>query len=71
MSKKIKLLIPTIKCAGCVSSVEKALKDESGVLSVQVDLESKSAVVDAEISTADVISKIKTAGYDATEITAN
>jgi copper chaperone CopZ len=56
-----------MKCDGCVSSIEKALT-ELGVASVDVDLAGKSAQVETDLSVTALIDAVKSAGFDATEI---
>ena len=68
MSNTIKLSIPGMKCGGCVSAIEKALGKEAGVVKSEVDLESKSAVVESDTSPGDLVAAIKAAGFDATEL---
>ena len=67
MSNKIQFTIPAIKCSGCVTAIEKALNDKSGVIRVDVDLETKSALVESDVSQAVLIDTIKSVGYDVTE----
>ena len=71
MSNKIKLSIPGMKCAGCVSAIEKALGNEAGVIKSEVDLESKSAMVESDTSLAALISAIKAAGFEANQMAAD
>jgi copper chaperone CopZ len=68
MKKTIRLAIPGIKCNGCVTAIEKALGDESGVIKSEVDLETKIATVESNVSLAVLVDTIKTAGFDATEL---
>jgi copper chaperone CopZ len=70
MSNTIHLSIPGMKCAGCVSAIEKALGEQAGVVSSQVDLETKTALVESDIAVSELNEAIKSAGFDATEITA-
>jgi copper chaperone CopZ len=69
MSNKIKLSIPGMKCNGCVSAIEKALADEPGVIQSEVDLATKTALVESDVSLSVLSDAIKTAGFDATELT--
>jgi len=71
MSNIIKLSIPGMKCAGCVSAIEKALGKEVGVVKSEVDLESKSAMVESDTSLAALVSVIKAAGFEANELAAD
>jgi len=69
MSNKIKLSIPGMKCNGCMSAIEKALADEPGVIQSEVDLATKTALVESDVSLAALSDAIKAAGFDATELT--
>jgi len=69
MGNTIRLSIPGMKCGGCVSAIEKALDDEAGVISSEVDLETKTALVESNVSLAVLSDAIKAAGFDATELT--
>ena len=68
MNQTIRLAIPGIKCNGCVTAIEKALGNETGVIKFDVDLETKTATVESEVSLAVLIDAIKTAGFEATEL---
>ena len=69
MSKTIHLSIPGMKCNGCVNAVEQALNNEAGVNQVSVDLESNRAEVESDSPVAVLVAAIKTAGFDAEEVT--
>ncbi len=69
MSNTIRLSIPGIKCGGCVSAIEKALGDEAGVIRSEVDLATKTALVESNVSLTVLSDTIKAAGFDATELT--
>ena len=64
----IRLAIPGIKCNGCVAAIEKALGDESGVIKSEVDLETKTATIESNVSLAVLVDAVKAAGFDATEL---
>ena len=68
MSKDIRLSIPGMKCNGCVSAIEKALSGEIGVISADVDLETKTALVETDTELSVLLSALKAAGFDATEV---
>jgi copper chaperone CopZ len=68
MSKVIQLSIPGMKCGGCVTAIEKALDNEAGVTRSEVNLETRSASVETDISLSVLIDAIKAVGFDATEI---
>ena len=75
MSKEILLSIPTMKCNGCVAAIEKAIQaavsDEIGIDRVKVDLETKTASVEAEVLASVLIDVLESAGFDATEVAAD
>jgi copper chaperone CopZ len=50
-----------------VTAIEQTLSNEAGVIKSEVDLESKSAVVESNAAVAVLIDTIKAAGFDATE----
>ena len=66
MSNLIRLSIPGMKCNGCVSAIEKALDNQAGVIKSEVDLASKSALVESDTSLVVLVDAIKAAGFDAT-----
>ena len=68
MKQTIRLAIPGIKCNGCVTAIEKALGDESGVIKSEVDLETKIATIESSVSLAVLVDAIKAAGFVATEL---
>jgi len=68
MKQTSRLAIPGIKCNGCVAAIEKALGDESGVINYEVDLETKTATIEFNVSLAVLVDTIKTAGFEATEL---
>ena len=68
MNQITRLAIPGIKCNGCVTAIEKAFGNETGVIKFDVDLETKTATVESEVSLAVLIDAIKTAGFEATEL---
>lgn len=70
MNQTIRLSIPDMKCNGCVSAIENALSEESGVQEATVDLATKSATVMATVPLSILIDVIKTAGFTATELPA-
>lgn len=68
MKKQIN--IEGMSCAHCVRHVEGALKEVSGVGSVQVDLQGKKAIVEVSGTVTDEVLKaaIEEVGYDVTGI---
>ena len=65
MSRKIQLSIPTMKCGHCIATIQSTLDAVAGIHSVSIDLENKTAIVDAEKPAEDIINIIHTAGYEA------
>ena len=55
-------------CAGCVSSVEKALTGLPGVSSANVNFAEHTATVSGAVSIDTLISAVRSAGYDAAEL---
>ncbi len=68
-NNKIKLFIPTMKCNGCVATIEKALNDEVGITTVTIDLAAKTVILDADLTGENIINLVKSAGYESTVIT--
>ena len=68
MKQTIRLAIPGMKCDGCVTAIEAALSSESGVIKSAVDLATKSAAVETNVSLAVLVDVIKAAGFEATEL---
>ncbi len=68
MKQTIRLAIPGIKCNGCVAAIGKALSDESGVIKSEVDLETKTATIESNVSLTVLIDAVKSAGFEATEL---
>ena len=69
MSNTIRLSIPGMKCGGCVTAIEKALADEAGVIKSEVDLATKTALVESDVELTVLSDAIKAAGFEATELT--
>ncbi|MCR9088376.1 MAG: heavy metal translocating P-type ATPase [Rhodobacteraceae bacterium] len=67
---RLVLSLPTIHCAGCISSVERALNAAPGVLAARVNLTLKRASVDAEpgVVADDLITVLDRAGFEAHEL---
>lgn len=64
MTKQI-LSIPSMKCDGCVSAIEYALKSMQAAAQFTVSLENKNAIIEGEAKLDDLIEVIKNAGFDA------
>ncbi len=62
-----KIAIEGMSCGHCVMHVEEALKSLSGIKSVKVDLEGKSATVELayEVEDEKIIAAVEDAGYEA------
>lgn len=75
MSKEIRLSIPTMKCNGCVAAIEKAIQeavnDEVGINRLTVDLETRTASVEAEVVASVLIDALESAGFGAMEVAAD
>ena len=69
---KKKILIEGMSCGHCVNHVKEALSELNGVTSVDVNLDSKSAVIEAaeDVKDADIKFAVEDAGYDVVEIEA-
>jgi len=66
--KKIRLSISGMSCAGCVSSVEKALLGVPGVITAEVNFAEHTADVLVQGNAEALISSVRKAGYDAAEM---
>lgn len=66
----IVLSLPTIHCAACMASVERALNASPGIHSARVNLTLKRVSIEAEpdLTAADVIPVVEGAGYEAHEL---
>ena len=62
----IELHVEGMKCGGCVSAVEDAIKQVAGVSGVTVSLEDKQASVQGTATTEALIAAVQAAGYSAT-----
>lgn len=67
---KKKIAIEGMSCQHCVSHVKEALSELNGVTSVEVDLEGKSAVLEAsgEVKDEDIKFAVDDAGYEVVKI---
>lgn len=65
MMKK-KILVEGMSCGHCVNHVKEALTELNGVTNVEVNLDSKSAVIEASVDVKDEEIKfaVEDAGYD-------
>ena len=71
-AQTLRLSLPTIHCAGCISSVERALSAIPGVASARVNLTLKRASIEAGpgVTATDLIGGLKAAGFEAHELDA-
>lgn len=67
-STSLRLAIDGMRCAGCVASVENALRGVPGVAEVNVNFAGRTADVRGAAQTAALISAVEKAGYRASEI---
>ncbi|MDF2614326.1 MAG: heavy metal transport/detoxification protein [Clostridia bacterium] len=65
--KKI-ISIEGMSCGHCVKHVKEALEELAGVSDVKVDLESKMATLEGEVSDEAIRETIEEAGYDVVNI---
>ena len=63
------LVVEGMMCKNCVAHVQKALEGVKGVSAVSVDLESKTATVEAlsSVSVSTLITAVTSAGYECKE----
>ena len=71
MNEPIRLSISGMSCAGCVSSVEVALRGVRGVSVASVNFAEHTAMVEGDVSASLLVQTVQSAGYDATELTGN
>jgi len=73
MSQSIqyRLSISGMSCAGCVASVENALRNVDGVENATVNFAEHTASVEGNVSVDDLIKSVVSAGYGAAEMVAN
>lgn len=64
----IRLSIGGMSCAGCVATVERALKSVPGVSEASVNFADHTAMVKTDVSTAILIKAVVDAGYEAAEL---
>jgi len=68
MSETTRLSVSGMSCAGCVSSVEKALKAVVGVSVASVNFAEHTAMIEGDASVQSLIDAVQSAGYDAAEL---
>ncbi|MFB3238442.1 heavy metal-associated domain-containing protein [Aeromonas salmonicida] len=59
----IELTISGMSCGGCAASLQKALLAQSAVTQAQVDFASSKAVVESDLSKAELIALIEAKGF--------
>ena len=64
-NKSTELTIEGMHCAGCVSTVEKALQNAEGVKSARVNLALEKATVEGNTDPEKLIDAVKATGYGA------
>src|SRR6056297_851345 len=66
---RLMLSLPEIRCAGCITGVEKALSAEPGVRSARVNFTLKRATVETDpgVRAADLVAALDRAGHVAHE----
>ena len=69
MSVAAHLSVSGMSCAGCVSSVEKALAAVDGVTLANVNFAEHTAMVEGDVRVEALLEAVRAAGYDATELT--
>ncbi len=69
MSETTRLSISGMSCAGCVSSVEGALQGVAGVSAASVNFAEHTAVAEGDAPVQALIDAVRSAGYDAAELT--
>jgi len=68
MTDIVRLSVAGMSCAGCVSSVEKALNGVAGVSLANVNFAEHTATVEGTVTAQSLIEAIRSAGYDAAEL---
>ena len=69
MSELIRLSISGMSCAGCVASVEAALKRVDGVTVANVNFAEHTAIVEGRVTAHALINAVRSVGYNAAELT--
>ncbi|MCH8106647.1 MAG: copper-translocating P-type ATPase [Proteobacteria bacterium] len=68
MSEAIRLSVSGMSCAGCVASVENAIKAVDGVSLASVNFGEHTAMIEGDVNAASLVEAIRAAGYDAAEL---
>lgn len=69
MSETIRLSVTGMSCAGCVSTVEKALNGVAGVSMANVNFSEHTATIEGDVTAQSLVDAVRSAGYDAAEMT--
>lgn len=69
MNEPIRLSISGMSCAGCVSSVERALQGVTGVSAASVNFAEHTAEAEGDVPVSRLIEAVQSVGYDAAELT--
>ena len=59
----IELTVSGMSCGGCAASLQKALLAQSTVTQASVDFDSRKAVVESELSKAEIVALIEAKGF--------
>jgi len=70
---KVKFIIPAIKCAGCITTIEQHLKPEDSILEIDSSLTEKSIslIIHDANAIEPIQNKLATIGFPAQEIFTN
>jgi copper chaperone CopZ len=71
--KTAEISLPSVQCGMCQRTIEKALEKIEGILTADVDIENKKAVItydDSKTNLSEIERTITMAGYDANDKTA-
>ncbi len=66
---EVRLSIAGMMCAGCVSSVDEALNNVEGVITAQVNLGERTAIISGDFSIDALLVAVKKAGFQAQQLT--
>ena len=69
MTVSLQLSIPGMKCLGCVKSISQELLEQEDIISFELNLPLKQAILKTKLSLDKVISILDIAGYQACELT--
>jgi Cu+-exporting ATPase len=68
MNESLRLSISGMTCAGCVASIENAIKGVKAVTGANVNLVERTATIEGNVQANTVIKAIRDAGYDAAQL---